>query len=284
MNHSAALQLTRLIKILTTTLKFLIAKFSHRFIMIKSLSNEMNMSLKFLKTQILWYSIMSCFLSGCFHPPYNHFQPIHPVPKRIATGAIVGTAIGAAATGHVGGALAGTAIGGVVGTLVGLSKTDRLSIINELSKENIQYVQYGDTMTLIVPVDQYYMFESPRLNEVCYPGLNNIIRLLKFYPSSPIYVAGFTDNVGTRRHQQLLSQAQAETMLTFLWAHDIPARLLKAEGYGKKNDVGDNKLIHGSAYNRRIEIQFFNGFGTQVSGPWQALAHSPIMNVTNVTK
>ncbi|MBI2786272.1 MAG: OmpA family protein [Legionella longbeachae] len=222
------------------------------------------MSLKLAKTHIFFCGLISCFLSSCFHPPYNNFKPVHPLPKRIASGAAVGTIVGAAATGTVAGALTGTVVGGTVGTIVGMNKSGRRSIIKELNKENIEFVQYGDTMTLIVPVDKYFMFESPRLNEICFPGLNNIVRLLKFYPLSPIYVAGFTDNVGTARHKKRMSQAQAETMLTFLWAHNIPAQLLKAEGYGDKNDVGDNKLIHGSAFNRRIEIQWFNNYGKKI--------------------
>ena len=135
-------------------------------------------------------------------------------------------------------------------------------------------------MTLIVPVDKYFMFESPRLNEICYPGLINIVRLLKFYPYSPVYVAGFTDNVGTDRHKKLMSQAQAETMLTFLWANNVPAQLLKAEGYGQKNDVGDNQLIHGSAYNRRIEIQFFNALGTKICATCPVPAPPPMIYAT----
>ncbi len=118
-------------------------------------------------------------------------------------------------------------------------------------------------MTLVIPTDKYFMFMSPRINELCYPGLTNIIRLLKLYPKSPIYVAAFTDNVGSRRHQQRLAQAQAETMLTYLWANGIRASRLRAEGYGNKNTVADNQLIHGSAQNRRIEIQWFTGLTAQ---------------------
>ena len=109
-----------------------------------------------------------------------------------------------------------------------------------------------------MPTDKYFMFESPRLNEVCYAGLLNIISLLRLYPHSPVYVAAFTDDVGTNSHKKRLSQAQAETMLTYLWANGIQAYRLKAEGYGDKNTVADNALIHGSAMNRRIEIQWFN--------------------------
>ena len=54
----------------------------------------------------------------------------------------------------------------------------------------------------------------------------------------------------------MMTQAQADTMLTYLWANNIAAKRLKAEGYSDKNPVGDNALIHGSAYNRRVEIEW----------------------------
>ncbi|MGL5742802.1 MAG: C-OmpA-like family protein CmpA [Legionella sp.] len=238
------------------------------------------MPLKLAKTQIIYCGLITCLLNSCFHPPYNEFKPVHPLPKRIATGAVFGAAVGGAVSGNVAGALAGTVAGVAGGTIVGLNKSSRRSIIKELNKENIQYVQYGDTMTLIVPVDRYFMLESPRLNEICYPGLINIVRLLKCYPLSPVYVAGFTDDVGSDRHKKLMSQAQAETMLTFLWANNVPAQLLKAEGYGEKNDVGDNKLIHGSAFNRRIEIQWYNSLGTKICATCPAPAAPPAVYAT----
>lgn len=238
------------------------------------------MSLKLIQRKIFYCGLITSLLTSCYNPPYNNFKPVHPMPKRVATGAVVGTSVGAATTGTVAGALVGTAAGGVAGAIVGLNKTSKNSIIEELNKENIEFIQYGDTMTLIVPVDKYFMFESPRLNEICYPGLINIIRLLKFYPYSPVYVAGFTDNVGTRYHKKLMSQTQAETILTFLWANNIPAQLLKAEGYGDKNDVGDNQLIHGSAFNRRIEIQWFSSLGTKTCATCRAPAPPPMAYAT----
>lgn len=122
-------------------------------------------------------------------------------------------------------------------------------------------------MTLLIPTDKYFMFMSPRLNELCYPGLLNVVKLLRLYPKSPIYVAGFTDNVGSRYHKKRMSQAQAETMMTFLWANGVRSIQLKAEGYGDKNDIGDNRIVHGSAYNRRIEIQWFTGLVATADQP-----------------
>jgi outer membrane protein OmpA-like peptidoglycan-associated protein len=227
--------------------------------MIKSPNQEVNMPLNLAKAQLIYGVLIACSLMGCAHPPYNNFKPKHPVLRGTAIGATMGTAVGAAATGTVPGALVGTALGGIGGALLSTGTNSRHRIIKNLQKCDIQFVQYGDTMTLIIPTDKYFMFESPRLNEIRYVGFDNIIALLRLYPESAIYVAGFTDNVGTEHHKNLLSQAQAESMMTFLWANGISSQRLKPEGYGEKNTVADNAFIHASAMNRRIEIQWFIG-------------------------
>ncbi len=203
-------------------------------------------------------SLLSLALIGCFHPPYNNFQKPPPPTNRAIAGIGVGIVTGSLLGGTAVGGLMGGAIGGTVGTFSEIHHAGKPAVISDLQKNDIQFVQYGDTMTLIVPTDHYFEFDSPKLNELCFEGLSNIIKLLKLYHYSTIYVAGFTDNVGTRAHKTRLSQAQAETMLTFLWANNINGIRLKAEGYGDKFDIGDNHLIHGSAYNRRIEIQWEN--------------------------
>ncbi len=229
------------------------------------------MSLILAKTRILSLGLMICLLTSCFHPPFNNFRTDHQIARKTGVGAGVGGVVGAVASGTLAGTLIGAGVGGTIGALVGTYKESKPRIIKALSKQDILFIQYGDTMTLVVPTDKYFMFNSPRINELCFPGLNNIVRLLKFYPKCSIYVAGFTDNVGSRYHKRMLSQAQAETMLTFLWANDIHAMRLKAEGYGDKNPVGDNELIHGSAFNRRIEIQWFNCLAVQAPAPMQAV-------------
>jgi len=201
---------------------------------------------------------LALMLSGCsgFHPPFNNFNPYNPGPKQIATGAVIGAGTGAVIGAIAGNAPAGAAIGGVAGAAVGSYYNTQRNLIKAIKQQDIQYTQYGNTITLLIPTDRYFLFDSPQLNDICYPGLNNIVRLLQYYPDSPIFVAGFTDDVGSRHHKKMLSQARAETMLTFLWANNIHAQRLRAQGYGDKHDIGDNKLIRGSAYNRRLEIQW----------------------------
>lgn len=213
--------------------------------------------------------LMIGLLSSCggVHPPYNNFKPDNRMGRTASAGAATGSVIGAITSGTLTGTLVGGAVGGTIGTVRAIYKESKPAIVKQLKKESIQFVEYGDTMTLIIPTDKYFMFMSPRLNELCYPGLMNVVKLIKLYPQSPIYVAGFTDNVGSRHNKKLMSQAQAETMMTYLWANGIRSIQLKAEGYGDKNNIGDNRIVHGSAYNRRIEIQWFTGLVAKADEP-----------------
>ena len=208
--------------------------------------------------KIICIMLFTCTLTACLKPPFNQFQPQPTNLKAVApltgVGALTGFLIGSTAVSTV----IGAAIGGTAGTMISLYRTSKFSILSDLQKEDIQFVQYGDTMTLIIPTDHYFLFNSATINETCYQGLNNIIRLLSFYPCHRIYVAGFTDNVGSGSYNRHHSQQQAEAIATFLWANGIPANYLYAQGYGDQHTLGDNKFIRGSAYNRRIEIQWVN--------------------------
>lgn len=195
-------------------------------------------------------------VSGCFNPPHNDFKNDHRVLRGVVVDTGLGVGVGAAVGSMAGNTAAGAAIGGVAGAVYGLFKNNQEALIEEMKKQDIQYVEYGDTRVLIVPTDKYFRFNSHRIHDICYKGMNNIVRLLKYYPCSPIYVAGFTDEIGSRVQKEKLSQSRAEAFLTFLWANDIKAKRLLAEGYGDLHAIGDNHLIHGSAYNRRIEIQW----------------------------
>lgn len=192
--------------------------------------------------------------TGCV----NNAQKL-PVPlKGVAIGAGIGAGVGAVVGSVAGNTLAGVLVGGAAGSVLGLFRQTPHEVIGELKKEDIQYVEYGDTHVLVIPTDRYFEFNTHRFSDRCMQGLMNVTRLLRFYPCSMFYVAGFTDNIGTRAKKNKLSQSRADAIITFLWAHGVRAYNLRAEGYGDKFSVGDNHLIHGSAFNRRIEIQWIN--------------------------
>jgi outer membrane protein OmpA-like peptidoglycan-associated protein len=162
--------------------------------------------------------VLVSVLTGCYRPPYNNFKPDPP--------------------------------------LYALLRDSRASLIKELFSNNIEVVQYGDQVTLIVPTDQYFDFGRDHLDELQYKGLRAIVNFIKLYPKCMIAVAGFSDNVDQARTNVLLTDARAHAMVAFLWANDISARRLIPQGFGEYFPVGDNRIVRGRAYNRRLEIQW----------------------------
>lgn len=141
-------------------------------------------------------------------------------------------------------------------SIANLYKSQKTNLVDKLKESDIQFVEYGDTMTLIIPVDSTFSAQSSEMQDMDFTGLNNVVKLLKQYPTSQINIAAFSDDSGSASSQMDLTQAQAEKILTFLWANGIPAKKLTAQGYGENNSVGSNKQMHSSAYNRRVEIQW----------------------------
>lgn len=214
--------------------------------------------------KIRWLLLVSIcsLLLGCFHKPYNNFQKDKSALRQTAGGAVLGTGVGLITNAT----LVGMGVGAAAGGAIGLYKNSQKGLIAELQKHDIQYVEYGDRMSVIVPIDKYFLFNSSKFNESQYVGLNTLIKLLQSYPNSVIYVAAFTDNVGKTATKIKLSQAQAETMLTFIWANGFKAQQLQAQGFGDYFPISDNSSVHGSAQNRRLEIQWFKkGAGCKVS-------------------
>ena len=129
-------------------------------------------------------------------------------------------------------------------------------LIEHVQKGDIQFVNEGHRITLVIPTDKYYVFDTAKLNDLKHAALRDIVNLIKCFPNSTIYVAGFTDDVGNYEHKRRLSQQRAQAMVAYLWAHGISERKIEAEGYGDKYAHSNNDLIRGSALNRRIEIQW----------------------------
>lgn len=128
--------------------------------------------------------------------------------------------------------------------------------VEQIMKSDMQLINEGHRITLLIPTDKYFIFNTSKLNDLRFAPLSSVVKLVKCFPNSPIYVAGFTDDIGRTEHREQLSQDRAQAMVAYLWAHGVPEAKLNAEGYGSRYDIANNHLIHGSALNRRIEIQW----------------------------
>ncbi len=88
--------------------------------------------------------------------------------------------------------------------------------------------------------------------------LEGIDRILAEYPGSKFVVEGHTDNTGSDKINNELSQKRADAVMNYLIDNGFPAENIKAKGYGSSKPIGDNKTRKGRQANRRVEIYLDN--------------------------
>jgi len=203
--------------------------------------------------RLVFSLIVLLTFSSCMRPPNNDFHPNH----RVVSGAAVGGVVGATVNGVSKGVIAsGAAMGGTAGIAVGSYMDSRQGLKYLLLRHDIRVIEYGDIVTMWIPTDPYFDFNVDDLNDVRYRSLNNIVKFIKTYPGATIHVAGFSDDAGTDRDQDHISDMRAQMVLAYLWAHGVPLERLDSVGYGDHFTLGDDDYVEGSALNRRIELQW----------------------------
>lgn len=88
-----------------------------------------------------------------------------------------------------------------------------------------------------------------------FPVLDELVAYLVRKEDERIEIQGHTDNVGTAKSNQVLSENRANTVRNYLIGKGIDPNRLTAKGYGFSVPVADNKTAEGRAQNRRTEIK-----------------------------
>jgi OOP family OmpA-OmpF porin len=88
--------------------------------------------------------------------------------------------------------------------------------------------------------------------------LTYAVNTLKKYPNIVIEVRGHTDNKGSKKHNLVLSQHRAESVLTYLKDHGV-TNSMTAKGYGEDKPIADNKTADGRLENRRVTLRIVSG-------------------------
>jgi outer membrane protein OmpA-like peptidoglycan-associated protein len=102
--------------------------------------------------------------------------------------------------------------------------------------------------------DLNFEFGSSRLSPESVPTLNDLVDILKAYPSVQVKLEGFTDNVGDAAENKKLSLARAETTKEIMVTSGIEAQRITTAGYGDEKPIASNDSEEGRAKNRRLEL------------------------------
>jgi outer membrane protein OmpA-like peptidoglycan-associated protein len=91
-----------------------------------------------------------------------------------------------------------------------------------------------------------------------YKQLNQLYRLLLYYPHINIEISGHTDNTGSKKVNQRLSRERAASVVNYLVGKGIDRNRLKAKGYSYTQPIAPNKTAAGRALNRRVEFKIIS--------------------------
>ncbi len=85
--------------------------------------------------------------------------------------------------------------------------------------------------------------------------LEKAVAFVKKYPDNKVSVEGHTDNRGSAKYNQALSERRANAVKQYIVdkGGEDPARIT-ATGFGKTKPIADNKTEKGRFENRRVEV------------------------------
>ena len=99
-----------------------------------------------------------------------------------------------------------------------------------------------------------FEFGSAKLTPESVPTLNDLVDILKAYPSVQVKLEGYTDNVGDAAENKKLSLARADATKEIMVTSGIDAGRITTAGYGEERPIASNDTEEGRAKNRRLEL------------------------------
>ena len=180
-------------------------------------------------------TLVALAAAGCqTTDPYTGQQQ----PNRTGTGALIGAGIGA---------LSGGAIGNY-------QDRQQAALNEKLRGTGVDVARKGDNITLNMPGNVTFAFNSANIDPQFYPVLNDVAAVLREYNQTVVEVAGHTDNIGSEEVNQRLSEQRAGAVAQYLQAQGVQQERLITVGGGKRYPIASNDTEAGRAANRRVEI------------------------------
>jgi outer membrane protein OmpA-like peptidoglycan-associated protein len=149
------------------------------------------------------------------------------------------------------GAGLGAVAGGVTGNYMDKQEDE---LRKKMEASGVTVTRQGDAITLNMPGNITYAFNSDQLNSRFYPVLDGVVEVLKKYTSTMIMVVGHTDSVGSEQVNQDLSVRRAQSVANYLISKGVMAERIMIWGYGETRPVATNATEEGRAANRRAEL------------------------------
>ena len=208
------------------------------------------------KTALLVAVAASVSLAGC--AATEDFAK-NPEKAKTRQGTAIGAGAGAVAGLLIGGGWEGALIGAGVGALAGgavgnYQDKQEKKLREQMAGTGVEVVRKGDNITLDMPGNVTFAFDSAQLNPQFNSVLDKVAQTLVEYDKTVIEVAGHTDSVGSDAYNQQLSERRANSVAAYLATRGVVNSRVVTVGAGEAHPVASNETDEGRAQNRRVEI------------------------------
>jgi outer membrane protein OmpA-like peptidoglycan-associated protein len=101
----------------------------------------------------------------------------------------------------------------------------------------------------------FFEFGKSTLKSESYIQLDNVVLLMQSTPGLRIEISGHTDNVGSAKANQKLSEDRSRAVVDYLVSRGVELVRLEYKGYGFSQPVASNSTTEGRSQNRRVEFK-----------------------------
>ena len=170
-----------------------------------------------------------------------------------AAGGVIGALIGKKAGNTAVGAVIGAAVGGTAGGFIG-KRMDKQAAEIQTSIPGAEVIREGEGIIVRFDSGILFDFNKTELKNDAKANIQSLAASLNQYPGTDVKVIGHTDNVGTARVNQTVSEKRAAAVKAYAVSQGVPSSRLVTEGKGFNDPIADNATDAGRATNRRVEI------------------------------
>lgn len=183
-------------------------------------------------------------------------------------GTVAGTAIGLGIgywadrngdsnTGKIIGASVGAAVGATTGALIGRKMDKAAEAAKQVEGAQVELVDVNGLPAVKVTFESgiLFGFNSSELSDEAKVALTEFAEVLKSTPDADVAILGHTDNVGTEKANQSVSEKRAKAVAKYLTEQEVAETQIKdVLGMSFNQPVASNDTEEGKAQNRRVEV------------------------------
>ncbi len=131
-----------------------------------------------------------------------------------------------------------------------------LAMDDERAVLDMQKVQVGQDVTIVVPSDQLFYARTANFKPQAFDMLESLVAYLKDHKVNRFDVKGYVDNLGNDALNKLVSKNQSEEMMRYLWKNLDQVVWARFEGLGAKDPIANDRASISQGRNRRLVVLF----------------------------